>query len=212
MTYLFKEVFITNYLHKGDLPADVEFPGDIALDTEAMGLLNPRDRLCVMQLSAGDGDAHLVQFAKGDYAAPNLRRLLTDNTKQKIIHFARFDVAIIKYYMGITIAPVYCTKTASKLARTFTDRHSFKDLCRDLLSQDISKQQQSSDWGADTLSQEQIDYAAADVLYLHALRAKLEEMLTREGHSALVRACCDFIPARAELDLLGMGEVDIFQH
>ena len=203
---------MTNYLYKGDIPADLSFPGDIALDTEAMGLLNHRDRLCVVQLSAGDGNAHLVQFEKDKYDAPNLRKLLMDTSKAKIIHFARFDVAIIKHYMGITISPVYCTKTASKLARTFTDRHSFKDLCKELIGQDISKHQQSSDWGADTLTQEQIDYAAADVLYLHALKTKLDEMLAREGHAHLVKACNDFLPTRAELDLLGMQEVDIFAH
>ena len=200
------------FLYKGDLPASVQFTGDVAVDTEAMGLKNHRDRLCLVQLSDGNGDAHLVQFAVGEYHAPNLVALLENPTQTKLFHFARFDVAILKHYLGARVAPIYCTKIASKLCRTYTDRHGFKDICRELISVEISKHQQSSDWGADTLTTEQMDYAAADVLYLHRLREKLDAMLAREGRSQLAQACFDFIPTRAELDLLGWEEPDIFHH
>lgn len=203
---------ITNYVHKGDLPADVTFEGDLAVDTEAMGLNNLRDRLCVVQLSDGKGDAHLVQIDPANFAAPRLKALLEDRARTKIFHFARFDVAILKHYLGADVQPVYCTKIASKLCRTYTDRHGFKDLCRELLGVDVSKQQQSSDWGAEELTPEQVLYAASDVLYLHDLRARLEVMLAREGRSELARHCFGFIPARCALDLEGWPETDIFAH
>jgi ribonuclease D len=203
---------MTNYLHKGDLPADLVLKGDIAVDTEAMGLNNKRDRLCLVQLSDGNGDAHLVQFEPGAYESPNLVRLLTDYTRTKIFHFARFDLSIIRYYIGVPIMPIYCTRTASRLVRTYTDKHGYKDICKELLGVDISKQQQSSDWGTSKLSQEQIDYAASDVLHLHRLKAKLDEMLVREGRQELAQACFDFLPFRAELDLAGWENEDIFAH
>ncbi len=203
---------ITNHLHKGDLPADVKLSGDIAVDTEAMGLNNKRDRLCVVQLSDGNGDAHLVQFDKGNYNAPNLIKILSDPARVKIFHFARFDLAIMREYLGVRVAPVYCTRTASRLARTYTDKHGYKDICKELLGVDISKQQQSSDWGSQKLSQEQVDYAASDVLHLHKLRARLDEMLRREGRDELLKACLDFLPYRAELDLAGWANEDIFAH
>lgn len=203
---------ITNYLHKGDLPATVTFNGDIAVDTEAMGLNNKRDRLCVVQLSDGGGDAHLVQFAPGQYKAPNLVRLLTDASRVKIFHFARFDLAILRHYLGVRVSPVYCTRTASRLVRTYTDRHGYKDICRELLGVDISKQQQSSDWGADTLSPEQVEYAASDVHHLHKLRARLNTMAEREGRVELLQACNNFLPFRAELDLAGWENEDLFAH
>ncbi len=177
-----------------------------------MGLNIQRDRLCLVQLSDGRGDAHLVQFDKDNYKAPVLRKLLSDKKRTKIIHFARFDVAMIKHYMGITMEPVYCTKIASKLARTYTESHGLKDLCRELLGIEISKKQQSSDWGADKLTQSQCDYAAADVLYLHAIRDKLEVMLEKEGRKKLAQQCFDFLSARVELDLAGWDEIDIFAH
>jgi ribonuclease D len=186
--------------------------GDIAVDTEAMGLNNKRDRLCVVQLSDGNGDAHLVKFDSGAYSAPNLVKLLTDAGRVKIFHFARFDLAIMREYLGVRLTNIYCTRTASRLARTYTDKHGYKDICKELLGVDISKQQQSSDWGAGTLSQEQIDYAASDVLHLHKLRAKLDEMLKREGRDELAKACFDFLPHRAELDLAGWEHDDIFAH
>lgn len=203
---------ITNYVHKGDLPADVVFDGDIAVDTEAMGLNNFRDRLCVVQLSDGKGDAHLVQVDPKTFHAPRLVALLEDKSRTKIFHFARFDVAILKHYLKADVRPVYCTKIASKLCRTYTDRHGFKDLCRELISVDISKQQQSSDWGADTLTDEQVIYAASDVLYLHQLRDKLNMMLARENRVALAQECFNFLPARTALDLAGWQETDIFAH
>lgn len=199
-------------MHKGDLPADVTFEGDIAVDTEAMGLNNRRDRLCVVQLSDGKGDAHLVQIDPKTFSAPRLKALLEDNNRTKIFHFARFDVAILRHYLKADVRPIYCTKIASKLCRTYTDRHGFKDLCRELLTQDISKQQQSSDWGADELTPEQVNYAASDVLYLHDLRAKLNVMLTREGRTELAQECFSFLPTRAALDLEGWPETDIFAH
>jgi ribonuclease D len=186
--------------------------GDIAVDTEAMGLNNRRDRLCVVQLSNGDGNAHLVHFQPNQYDAPNLKRLLSNPKTVKLFHFARFDVSIVRFYLGVLMQPVYCTRTASKLARTFTDRHGLKDLCRELLGKEISKQQQSSDWGAPDLSPEQKEYAAGDVLYLHQLREILDKMLVREGRHELAAACFNFLPARAMLDLAGWEETDIFAH
>jgi len=199
-------------LHQGDLPKGLDLGTAVAIDSETMGLDLARDRLCLLQLSAGDGVCHLVQFAQGDYAAPNLKKLLGDPGVTKIFHFARFDVAAIKRYLGVDCAPVYCTKIASKLVRTYTDRHGLKDLCRELLGVEISKQQQSSDWGAAELSPEQLAYAAADVLYLHDLRAKLDVMLAREGRDQLAKACFDFLPARAALDIAGWNDFDIFAH
>ncbi len=207
-----KEPTITIHLYKNDLPAGLKLEGDLAVDTEAMGLINRRDRLCLVQLSTGDGDAHLVQFAPGKYDAPHLKKLLTSPATVKLFHFARFDVAIMQHYLGVLVENIYCTRTASKLVRTFTDRHGFKDLCKELLGIDISKQQQSSDWGADTLSPEQQQYAANDVLYLHQLRTKLDVMLVREGRAALAKRCFNFIPTRALLDLEGWENDDIFAH
>src|SRR6478736_760643 len=201
------------FLHEEDLPADVLGPGPVAVDTETMGLITPRDRLCLVQISDGSGDEHLVRFSStSDYAAPNLKAVLADPDRLKLYHFARFDLAAIRHYMGIWAAPVYCTKTASRLIRTYTDRHGLKELVRELLGQDISKQQQSSDWGADELSDAQRDYAASDVRFLHQLRAGLDIRLEREGRAALAQACFDFLPARAELDLAGWPEIDIFAH
>jgi ribonuclease D len=199
-------------LHKGDLPAGLRFGASVAIDSETMGLNPHRDRLCLIQLSAGDGHCHLVQFAAGQYAAPNLKALLQDQSVLKIFHFARFDLAVIRHYLGIDCGPVYCTKIASKLVRTFTDRHGLKDICRDLLSVELSKQQQSSDWGAADLTQEQLNYAASDVLHLHALKRKLDDMLAREGRTELAAACYRFLPARAVLDLNGWPDIDIFAH
>jgi ribonuclease D len=199
-------------LHQNDLPANISFGKAVAVDTEAMGLNNLRDRLCLVQLSAGDGTAHLVQFPDRNYAAPNLKALLADRKVEKIFHFARFDIAIIKHYLGVECTPLYCTRISSMLCRTFTDRHGLRDLCRDLLGVEISKQQQSSDWGAKELTQEQLTYAAHDVLHLHALREKLADMLRREGRMELAQACFNFLPARAALDLAGWPDVDIFAH
>jgi len=203
---------MANFLHKGDLPDDVTFGDTVAVDSETMGLDPRRDRLCVVQLSAGDGDCHLVQLAQGDYAAPNLKALLTDAGVTKLFHFARFDVAAFRHYLGIVCAPVYCTKIASKLVRTYTDRHGLKDLCRDLLGVELSKQQQSADWGADVLSPEQLSYAASDVLYLHQLRERLDTLVAREGRAEIAAACFAFLPCRAALDLLGWDDPDIFRH
>jgi ribonuclease D len=199
-------------LHRGDLPEGLLLGDAVAIDTEAMGLNPHRDRLCLVQLSRGNGDAHLVQFAPGCYDAPNLRRLLADPGIVKLFHFARFDVAMLYQYLGVMARPLYCTKIASRLVRTFTDRHGLRDLCKDLLGIDLKKEQQSSDWGAATLSEEQLRYAASDVLHLHALRARLDEMLAREGRTELARSCFDFLPARALLDLEGWPEQDIFAH
>ena len=202
------------HLHEEDLPADVTFgDGPIAVDTEAMGLIPGRDRLCLVQLSDGQGDEHLVRFARGsDYSAPNLKALLSDPDRLKLYHFARFDVGIMQAYLGIIAAPLYCTRTASRLVRTYTDRHGLKDLVKELLNVDLSKQQQCSDWGADELSDAQRDYAASDVRYLHALKEKLDERLQREDRVALAQACFDFLPARALLDIAGWAETDIFAH
>jgi ribonuclease D len=203
---------VSIHLHRGDLPPDIVFTGVVAIDSETMGLHPHRDRLCLVQLSAGDGVCHLVQFAPGEYAAPRLRALLADPAVLKLFHFGRFDIAVLHHYLGVLTGPVYCTKIASKLVRTFTDRHGLKDLCRDLLGVDLSKQQQSSDWGAAELTDEQLRYAASDVLHLHALRTKLDVMLAREGRSALAAACFEFLPSRALLDLAGWPEEDIFAH
>ena len=199
-------------LHHGDLPAGFGLGPAVAVDTETMGLNVHRDRLCVVQLSSGDGHSHLVQLPLGLYEAPNLKALLADPAVLKIFHFARFDIAAIAEWLGVATRPVYCTKIASRLVRTFTDRHGLKDLCKDLLNIELSKQQQSSDWGAETLSEEQLRYAGADVLYLHQLKAKLDEMLAREGRTELAQACFDFLPARGLLDLAGWPEFDIFAH
>ena len=201
------------HFHEEDLPEGVLAEGPVAVDTEAMGLHPGRDRLCVVQISDGRGDEHLVRFGpKSDYAAPNLKAVLADPDRLKLYHFARFDLASIKAYLGVIAAPVYCTKTASRLIRTYTDRHGLKELVRDLLGTEISKQQQSSDWGAPELSDAQKEYAASDVRYLHQLREKLDERLEREGRAALAQACFDFLPHRARLDLAGWPEIDIFAH
>ncbi|MFZ3483861.1 ribonuclease D [Sphingomonas sp. 3-13AW] len=202
------------YLHEEDLPADVFAPGaDVAVDTETMGLHTHRDRLCVVQISDGGGDEHLVRFSAGsDYAAPNLRAVLGDPDRVKLYHFARFDLAAIRHYLDTVAAPVYCTKIASRLIRTYTDRHGLKELVRELLGQELSKAQQSSDWGAPVLSEAQKEYAASDVRYLHAMREELDRRLAREGRTALAQACFDFLPHRADLDLAGWPEVDIFAH
>lgn len=200
------------HLHRGDLPDGVSFGDSVAIDTETMGLNPGRDRLCLVQLSAGDGVCHLVQIAQGQTTAPNLIRLLTDPAVLKIFHFARFDLAILRHSLGVMAAPVYCTKIASRLTRTFTDRHGLKDLAKDLVNIELSKQQQSSDWGASELTQEQLKYAASDVLYLHRIKAKLDEMLRREGRTHLAQACFEFLSTRVELDLLGWGVEDIFAH
>lgn len=202
------------HFHEEDLPEGVFAPGaSIAVDTETMGLITPRDRLCVVQLSDGSGHEHLVRFSPGSsYAAPNLRAVLADLDRLKLYHFARFDLAAIRHYLGVTAAPVYCTKTASRLVRTYTDRHGLKELVRELLGQDLSKAQQCSDWGGPELSDAQREYAASDVRYLHALKAELDVRLAREGRTALARACFDFLPWRAELDLAGWPEIDLFAH
>lgn len=199
-------------LHKNDLPASVTFSGSVAIDTETLGLKPRRDRLCVVQLSAGDDTAHLVQFDGKDWSAPHLRALLSDSSLLKIFHFGRFDMAVMVQHLSVVPEPVYCTKIASKLARTYTDRHGLRDLCAELLGVDLSKQQQSSDWGADKLTDQQKYYAASDVLYLHALKTKLDMMLQREGRMALAEACFRFLPVRAGLDLAGFDDTDIFAH
>src|SRR5580698_1664750 len=199
-------------LHKGDLPDGLDLGPVVAIDTETLGLSYVRDRLCLAQLSSGDGVCHAVQFAAGEYSAPNLKGLLTDPKVTKLFHFARFDIAMFRRYLGVDCKPLYCTKIASKLVRTYTDRHGLKDLVRELLGVELSKEQQSSDWGASELSEKQLAYAANDVAYLHQLKALLDAMLAREGRSHLAKACFDFLPARAKLDLAGWEEVDIFAH
>lgn len=203
---------MTNTLHKGDLPAGLDFGPVVAVDSETMGLNPHRDPLCVVQLSSGNGDAHLVQLDRSSYDAPNLKALLANPKVLKLFHFARFDVAAFKQWLNVETTPVYCTKIASKLCRTYTDRHGLKDVVRELTGVEISKQQQSSDWGAAELSAAQIEYAASDVLYLHQVKSKLDEMLAREGRTALAQACFDFLPHRAALDLEGWPEIDIFAH
>jgi ribonuclease D len=202
------------HFHEEDLPADVQFAdGPIAVDTEAMGLFPGRDRLCLVQLSDGKGDEHLVRFRRGsDYAAPNLKALLSDFARLKLYHFARFDIGIMQAYLGIVAAPLYCTRTASRLVRTYTDRHGLKDLVKELLNIDLSKQQQTSDWGAEDLSEAQREYAASDVRYLHALKEKLDERLIREDRVPLAQSCFDFLPTRALLDVVGWADQDIFAH
>ena len=199
-------------LHRGDLPADLDFGASVAVDTETMGLNPERDQLCVVQLSAGDGNAHVVQLDRGTYNAPNLRALMADQNVLKIFHFARFDVAMLQRYLGVVTSPVYCTKVASRLVRTYTDRHGLKDLVKELANVDLSKQQQSSDWGARDLTEAQLAYAASDVLYLHEVKAVLDGMLAREGRVELAKACFAFLPVRAALDLAGWPEEDIFAH
>ncbi|MBY6159704.1 ribonuclease D [Mameliella alba] len=203
---------MTNHLYKGDLPDDLDLGPVVAIDCETMGLNPHRDRLCVVQLSGGDGNAHLVQVAKGQTQAPNLARLLTDPDVLKLFHFGRFDIAAMYHAFGTLAAPVYCTKIASRLVRTYTDRHGLKALTQELLSVDISKQQQSSDWGAEDLTDAQLDYAASDVLYLHRLREALNAMLEREGRMEIAQSCFDFLPTRSILDLEGWPETDIFAH
>lgn len=204
---------MANHLHKGDLPAGL-FDGveSVAVDSETMGLRLGRDPLCVVQISAGDGDAHLVQLDRTTYDAPNLKALLTNPAVTKIFHFGRFDIAMFHLHLGVMTAPVYCTKIASKLARTYTDRHGLKDVVRECAGVELSKAQQSSDWGSPVLTQAQLDYAASDVLYLHAVKARLDEMLEREGRAELARKCFDFLPSRSALDLAGWDEMDIFAH
>jgi ribonuclease D len=199
-------------VHSGDLPAHVDFGAAVAIDTETLGLDVRRDRLCVVQLSGGDGSAEIVQISPGQTRAPNLERLLSDPDVVKLFHFGRFDMAVLRHAFGIMPVPIYCTKIASKLARTYTDRHGLKDLARELIGVDLSKQQQSSDWGASALSEAQLAYAASDVLHLHALRAKLDAMLARENRDALARAAFAYIPERVRLDLAGFAEMDIFAH
>jgi ribonuclease D len=203
---------MTITLHQNDLPDDLDLGPVVAIDTETMGLNPHRDRLCLVQLSSGDGTAHLVQIAKGQRRAPNLQRLLRDRKTEKLFHFGRFDIAVMANAFGVVARPVYCTKIASKLVRTFTDRHGLRNLCQDLIGVDISKQQQSSDWGAPELTQAQMEYAASDVLYLHRLREVLDERLAREGRIDTAKACFRFLPDRAMLDLKGWPEEDIFAH
>jgi ribonuclease D len=198
--------------HVDDLPAGVDLGNVVAIDTETLGLCPSRDRLCVVQMSAGDGHCHIVHFPKRHYEAPNLLRMLNDESVLKLFHFARFDLAVLNRYLGADCRPVYCTKIASKLARTYTDRHGLKELCHELLGVDLSKQMQSSDWGAPSLSEAQLAYASHDVLHLHALRERLDEMLAREGRDHLLQPCFDFLPHRAALDLAGWASTDIFAH
>jgi ribonuclease D len=199
-------------LHKGDLPNGLNLGPLVAIDSETLGLNPMRDRLCLVQLSSGDGVCHAVQFAAGEYAAPNLNKMLTDPDVTKLFHFARFDVAMFQRYLGVTTAPIYCTKIASKLVRTYTDKHGLKDLVKELLSVDLSKEQQSSDWGAPELTEKQLAYAANDVAYLHRLKDVLDTMLAREHRTELAKACFEFLPSRAKLDLAGWDGIDIFAH
>jgi len=203
---------VANFLYQNDLPDDLDLGPVVAIDCETMGLHTHRDRLCVVQMSGGDGNAHLVQVAKGQTKAPNLCRMLADQNVLKLFHFGRFDIAAMQHAFGTVTAPVYCTKIASRLVRTYTDRHGLKNLLQELLRVDVSKQQQSSDWGAEELTKAQIDYAASDVLYLHRLREALNVMLEREGRMDVAQACFDFLPMRANLDLIGWPETDIFAH
>lgn len=200
------------FFHEGDLPDGLSFGDSVAVDSETMGLNPHRDRLCVVQLSDGNGDAHLVRFKQGEYDAPNLKALMSNPDVLKIFHFARFDVAVMKQYLGVDTAPLYCTKIASKLVRTYTDRHGLKDLCAELAGIQLDKQQQSSDWGADDISEAQQKYAASDVLYLHKLKAKLDMMLAREGRTHIAEAAFQFLPTRGDMDLMGFDGMDIFSH
>jgi ribonuclease D len=203
---------LTVFYHEGDLPAGVDFGASVAIDSETMGLRFRRDGLCVVQLSAGDGTAHVVRFDRKSYHCPNLKALLTDPKVLKLFHYGRFDIGMFLLHLDVVTAPVYCTKIASKLSRTYTDRHGLKDLVRELLQIDLSKVQQSSDWGAGTLSAEQLNYAASDVLHLHALKERLDAMLAREGRTELAQGCFDFLPHRVKLDLAGWEDCDIFAH
>jgi len=203
---------LANFLHDGDLPDGLDLGPAVALDSETMGLRLGRDPLCVVQLSSGNGDAHVVQLRRPAYDAPNLKRLLADPKVLKLFHFGRFDIAMFALHLGVVTTPVYCTKIASKLARTYTDRHGLKDLIRELIGTEISKAQQSSDWGQAQLTNDQIAYAASDVLYLHQLKARLDVMLEREGRAGLAQACFDFLPTRAQLDLAGWEDIDVFAH
>ena len=203
---------MTVYLHEGDLPAGLDLGPEVAVDSETMGLRFRRDPLCVVQLSSGDGDAHVVRLNRPAYDCPNLKALMADPAVLKIFHFGRFDIGMFQLHLGVETRPVYCTKIASKLARTYTDRHGLKDVARELAGIDLSKAQQSSDWGAAELSQAQLEYAASDVLHLHAIKARLDMMLAREGRTELARACFDFLPVRSRLDLEGWDEIDIFAH
>ncbi|MAZ76243.1 MAG: ribonuclease D [Micavibrio sp.] len=200
------------HLHKGDLPKDVQFSSSVAIDTETLGLNPARDKLCLIQLSDGRGDAHIVQLNRDTYNAPNIKALMEDKNTTKIFHYARFDIAILKAYLNVECTPIYCTKIASRLCRTYTDRHGLKNVVSELAGVDLNKQQQSSDWGAEELSQEQLDYAASDVLYLHTVKEKLDSMLAREGRVDLAQECFNFLKTRADLDLQGWSEFDIFQH
>lgn len=203
---------MTVHLHEGDLPNGLDLGPEVAIDSETMGLRFRRDPLCVVQLSAGDGDAHVVRLNRPAYDCPNLKRLLADPAVLKLFHFGRFDIGMFQLHLGVETRPVYCTKIASKLARTYTDRHGLKDVVRECAGVELSKAQQSSDWGAAELTQAQLDYAASDVLYLHTVKARLDEMLAREGRTELARACFDFLPTRSRLDLAGWDETDIFAH
>lgn len=203
---------MTVYLHEGDLPADLDLGPVVAVDSETMGLRFRRDPLCVVQLSAGDGNAHVVRLNRPDYDCPNLKRVLADPKVLKLFHFGRFDIGMFQLHLGVETRPVYCTKIASKLARTYTDRHGLKDVVRECAGVELSKAQQSSDWGAKELTPAQLEYAASDVLYLHAVKVRLDEMLEREGRTDLAKACFDFLPTRSALDLAGWDEMDIFAH
>lgn len=203
---------MTVYLHEGDLPDGLDLGPVVAIDSETMGLRFRRDPLCVVQLSSGDGDAHVVRLNRPAYDCPNLKRVLTDPQVLKLFHYGRFDIGMFQLHLGVETRPVYCTKIASKLARTYTDRHGLKDVVRECAGVELSKAQQSSDWGSPVLTQAQLDYAASDVLYLHAVRAKLDEMLAREGRTELAQRCFDFLPTRSALDLAGWDEQDIFAH
>jgi ribonuclease D len=203
---------MTIFFHKNDLPANVIFTKSVAIDTETMGLNIHRDRLCLLQISAGDGNAHIVQFEQNKYDAPNLKKILSDDSIEKIFHFARFDLASIKHYLNVNIKNIYCTKIASRLIRTYTDSHGLKSICEELLGVEISKKQQSSDWGNGEISEKQIEYAASDVLYLHALKEKLNKMLIRENRFEIFQSCVNFLPTRVELDLQNFSSIDIFTH
>lgn len=203
---------MTIQLHQGDIPSNIRFTGSVAVDTETLGLNPLRDRLCVVQLSAGDGDCHIVQLDQGAYDAANLKALFADRGCTKLFHFARFDLAVLRHYLGVDCGPVYCTKIASNLTRTYTDKHGLKDLCAELLGVEINKQQQQSDWGAETLTEAQLAYAANDVLYLHRLKEVLDRRLVREERTAIAKACFEFLPAQAELDLIGWADKNIFAH
>ena len=203
---------MTIFFHKNDLPVNINFTNSVAIDTETMGLNILRDRLCLLQISGGDGNAHVIQFEQNQYEAPNLKKILNDESIQKIFHFARFDLASIKHYLNVEVKNIYCTKIASKLIRTYTDSHGLKSICEELLGVEISKKQQSSDWGNGEISEKQLEYAASDVLYLHALKEKLNKMLIRENRFKAFELCLNFLPMRVNLDLQGFASTDIFAH